>query len=599
MEDHRLSGVTVSETTIPADLTGLTLDQLRELEAQVTEEFDRLTADESPSVEALARATVLADTVDAIRADMTRRTDESRKATEQRDALKARMTVPMEVAPEAVAEVQPEATPEVPEVVVDTPEGEVTVPNSPEQLAELVAAASTAAVKAAMEHYTPATTRPATETARKLNPTLAEISARAPKIEAPRQESVIVASADIPGFTSGGRLADYRGIRQAMHNRARVMEDGRGSGSRVPIASLKRDHGVTLQPEYDPEKMAQVLDRVADPAALVAAGGWCAPSEIDYDFFNIVCIDGLLDLPTVGVNRGGIRWPISPSYADIVGNSGLWHWTETQDVAAVTGTAQSGTKTCTRVPCPTFLEARLACDGLCLTAGNLTNDAYPELTDNFLNLLQAGHAHKVNTLRIAQLVAASIAVSGTTGLGSGTSGVVAPVLNAIEMQAIDYRELYRMCTDAVLEVVLPRWLRGEMRADLRRRTGIDVEAFADAYLMSLFDAINVRIQWVSDWQVGGVGPSTFQFGGLTPITAWPNKVQFLLFAPGTFVLGRGLTLDLGIIRDSTLNATNDYTAAWMEECWLIAQRGHTSRLVTVNICPNGTTGAANYTACDL
>lgn len=590
----------MSETNIPADLTGLTLDQLRELENQVTAEFDTLMGDDAPSMDALARATVLADAVDAIRADVARRAEESAKATEQRDALRSRVSPPevaAEVVPEVpeAADVQPEAIPEATTESVETPEGSVTVPDSPAQLAELVAAASTAAVKAAMEHYAPATTRPATEGARKLNPSLAEISARAPKFEGPRSESVIVASADIPGFTSGGLISDSRALGTAMYNRSRAMEDSHGRGTRVPIASLKREHSVIMQPEYEPETMKALLDKVADPAAMVAAGGWCAPSEIDYNFFSIVCVDGLLDLPTVGVNRGGIRWPVSPSYADIVGNTGLWHWTETQDVAAVTGTAQSGTKTCTRVPCPEFLEARLACDGLCLTAGNLTDDAYPELTDNFLNLLQAGNAHKINTLRIAQLVASSVAVSGTTGLGVAGSGVVAPVLNAIEMQANDYRELYRMCLDAPLEVILPRWLRGEMRADLRRRTGISVEAWADSYLMSLFDAINVRVQWVSDWQVGGAG----QFGAATPMLLWPTTVQFMIFAPGTFVLGRGLTLDLGIIRDSTLNATNDYTAAWMEECWLIAQRGHTSRLVTVNICPNGTTGAANYTSCVL
>lgn len=594
----------MSQTNIPENLALLTLDQLRDLEIAATAEFDALMeGDESPSVETLARATELADAVEAVRAETTRRAEESRKAVEARDALRTRMTPVPEPEPEVLPEVpevveaQTEAIPEVlPEAVpseTTTPEGGVTVPDSPAQLAELVAAASTAAVKAAMEHYTPATTRPATEGARKLNPSLAEISARAPKIEGPRSESVIVASADIPGFTSGGLIENSRALGTAMFNRARGMEDSRGRGTRVPIASLKREHKITMEPEYKPDLMDQLLSRVADPTALVAAGGWCAPSEIDYNFFNIVCVDGLLDLPTVGVNRGGIRWPVSPSYADIVGNTGLWHWTETQDVAAVTGTAQSGTKTCTRAPCPDFLEARLACDGLCLTAGNLTNDAYPELTDNFLNLLQAGHAHKVNTLRIAQLVASSISVSGFTGLGAPAAGVVAPVLNAIELQANDYRELYRMCTDSVLEVILPRWLRGEMRADLRRRTGISVEAFADSYLMSLFDAINVRVQWVSDWQVGLTG----QFGGVTPLQAWPTTVQFMIFAPGTFVLGRGLTLDLGIIRDSTLNATNDYTAAWMEECWLIAQRGHTSRLVTVNICPNGTSGAANYVAC--
>lgn len=589
----------MSETNIPEDLAGLTPDQLGELETRVTEEFDALMADESPGVDALARATVLADTVEKIRDEGARRSEDARKAAEQRDALKSRFTpaVPEAAAIETPAvpeadDVVPEATAET---VIDTPEGDVSVPESPAQLAELVAAATQSAMKAAMEHYSPATTRPAVESARKLNPTLSEIAARAPMIEGPRSESVIVASADIPGFAHGGTITDNADLGRMIYNRSRGMEDSRGRGTRVPIASLRREHKIVMQPEYEPDTMKTLLDRVSDPEALVAAGGWCAPSEIDYNFFSIVCVDGLLDLPTVGVNRGGIRWPVSPTYADIVGNTGLWHWTETQDVAAVTGTGQSGTKTCTRAPCPDFLEERLACDGLCLTAGNLTNDAYPELTDNFLNLLQAGHAHKVNTLRIAELVAASISVSGTTGLGITGAGVVAPVLNAIEMQANDYRELYRMCTDSVLEVILPRWLRGEMRADLRRRTGISVEAFADSYLMSLFDAINVRVQWVTDWQVGAAG----QFGGVTPIMAWPTQVQFMIFAPGTFVLGRGLTLDLGIIRDSTLNATNDYTAAWMEECWLIAQRGHTSRLVTVNICPNGTTGAANYTSCVL
>jgi hypothetical protein len=111
--------------------------------------------------------------------------------------------------------------------------------------------------------------------------------------------------------------------------------------------------------------------------------------------------------------------------------------------------------------------------------------------------------------------------------------------------------------------------------------------------MSWFDLINVRVQWVGDWQVRGAG----QPGNATPITAWPTTVQFLMFAAGTFVLGRGLQLNLGIIRDSVLNATNDHTAEWMEECWLVAKIGHESRLGTIAICPDGTTGAADLTAC--
>jgi hypothetical protein len=155
-----------------------------------------------------------------------------------------------------------------------------------------------------------------------------------------------------------------------------------------------------------------------------------------------------------------------------------------------------------------------------------------------------------------------------------------------------------MCQDAVLEVIAPRWLRGVLRSDLRKRmgAGTDMLSASDAYLMSLFDAINVRIQWVNDYQVRTAG-----FPGVpgTLPTAWPTTVEFMMYAPGTVVLGQGMRLDLGIIRDSVLNQTNDHTAEWMEECWLIFNPGHEVRRLTVNICPDGTTGAADLTECGV
>ena len=87
--------------------------------------------------------------------------------------------------------------------------------------------------------------------------------------------------------------------------------------------------------------------------------------------------------------------------------------------------------------------------------------------------------------------------------------------------------------------------------------------------------------------------------GVTPLVVWPTTVQFLMFPAGTFVLGRGLQLNLGVVRDSILNATNDHTAEWMEECWLIAKIGHESRLGTIAICPDGTVGAMDLTACGV
>jgi hypothetical protein len=37
----------------------------------------------------------------------------------------------------------------------------------------------------------------------------------------------------------------------------------------------------------------------------------------------------------------------------------------------------------------------------------------------------------------------------------------------------------------------------------------------------------------------------------------------------------------------------------MEECWLIAKVGHESRRGVINICPDGTVGASDLTACDV
>lgn len=430
------------------------------------------------------------------------------------------------------------------------------------------------------------------------NPSLADAQRQAPPPDTPRAEPVLVASSDIPGVQSGSRLGDMDSLVAAMTARARAMPvTAKGNDApRIPIASLMRDFRYSLGPDSSLADFNEVMTAAANPDIMVAAGGWCSPSEISYDFFNIVCEDGALDLPTIGINRGGIRWPVSPSFADVVLGGALWTWTEAQDIAAVTGTAQSGTKTCGRVPCPGFDEERLHCDGICLTVGNLTEDAYPELIANHTRLVMVSHFHKMNRARINEVRALSAAF--TVSNGAAGSGAVAPVLGALELQAIDYRSRYSMCQDAVLEVVAPRWLRGVLRSDLRKRMGggTDTLSVTDAYLMSLFDEINVRIQWVSDYQ-----ERTDGYPGVPGVmmTAWPTEVEFMMWAPGTVVLGQGMRLDLGIIRDSVLNQTNDHTAEWMEECWLIFNPGHEVRRITVAICPDGTTGAADLTACGV
>jgi hypothetical protein len=400
-------------------------------------------------------------------------------------------------------------------------------------------------------------------------------------------ESILVASADIPGFTQGGQIPDIKALVKAFQARARSLPDQRGQDNRIPVASTQLSFRHTLDDMSSYDAVWGVMQEASSQEALVAAGGWCSPSTIRYDFYNIAEVCGLVDLPTVGITRGGMRWPTSPSFGDLASSTGLWSWNETQDVAAATGTGQSGTKTCARVPCAGFNEARLACEGVCITAGNFTTDAWPEQLANFLRLVDVAHQRRVNTSIINQLVTLSTAVAGcATGQGS-----IIPVLDVVEMQAIDLRTKYSMCDNTILEAIFPSWAIGIFRADIAKAKpggspgeNLDV---SDEEINQWFARRGIRVQWVQDYQVRASG----LFGQSSAITAWPASLQFLLYPAGTFLRGNGLNLDLGIVRDSVLNATNDYTAAWSEQCFLVALIGHESRKVTVPICPSGARAA--------
>jgi len=447
-----------------------------------------------------------------------------------------------------------------------------------------------------------------------LNPSLSGARSLAPPQEAPRQELAITASTGLPGqFEAGARISSIQQLGQLAEQRVRNMGDagGRYNARRsgdpyggVQIASIANQYETFIPANANPDVVYAYQEKVRRQAsagqmeAMVAAGGWCAPLMPRYDFFNIACEDGMIDLPTFGAERGGVLFPVSPSLADTFSPALPWYtafsnetvpwlWTNEDDILAVTG---SPTKPCIRVPCSDMTPIQLECYGICLTAGNLADNAWPESTRNFLRLLMAAHYHAQNGRYISQISALAVQVTGCTAAGSGAA---APILATAELAAIDYRNKYGMCDTDVIEWVFPRWVRGPMRADLAKRTGVDLLNVTDADIARWFDTRGIRVQFVADYQVRAGG----QPGAATPITQYPSFVRGLMYAAGTVVRGNGMTLDLGVVRDSTLNATNDFTAAWMEECHLIAQFGHEVREYTINICPDGTTGAADLTSC--
>lgn len=567
-------------------LSELSPEQLSKLEPQLVEHFKSMkrATDEGREEGGMDRLNVIATQISAVRTETKRRQEFAAKS-----------------AAAAAADAHKQAMRDLEAIVAGESKVDAGVVENPETTAAVASMADVfaRAIDSAVERIT-AAQAPVTASVssgpslnRHIRTPLGQIARGAPdpKLAPQRTEAVIVASADVPGRARNGLVDGIKELSRFVSDRARMMPVTRGNPNYVPVAYLKREFRYRLGLDSSPEEVNEVLTAATDTDALVAAGGWCAPSEISYDFFNIVCEDGMLDLPTVGVlNRGGIRFPTSPTIASIFADPDvLWSWTEAQDIAAETN---GDVKTCARVECADFDEVRAACDGLCVTAGNLIDFAYPEAVANYLRLVMAARAHRTNQLIIEQLVNASTAVSMT----ATDEGATSALLNSVELQAIDYRERFRMCEDAVMEVVLPRWIRGAIRADLANRNGLALYNVTNAMIADWFDLRAIRAQFVADWQSGFTGSPV----GAPAVnaTSWPSTVQYLLYAPGTFVRGQGLQLDLGVVRDSTLNETNDHTAAWMEDCYAIAEVGHESRVITTAVCTAGVTGAAELSCMD-
>jgi hypothetical protein len=579
----------------PDDLTVVSDEELQNLETEGVAEFDRVhgIADYTPAM--VEYAMQLRVDLDRIKAELSAR---KVRADATAAAQKARNERQMAELKEAV-----HGAPE------GTPEGAAQAARSEAERDDAIAAAAARGTTTALVNILGDRRggTSLTEAGARAVASLGATAAVTPRPKVPAEKLAITASGN------GQELPSLAALAQAFTDKAKDVPSTQ-LGSRAPrysVARIRNSFAHTVDDRVNPFEVEEIWRDLTSPEktqALVAGGGWCAPNEIMYGFFNIAdAPTGLIDLPTVGVTRGGIQFPVSPAIGDTFFTAGgsnaatgfggfavpfsnasdPWLWSETDDILTVTGSVNKPTL---RVPCSTFSAARLEAYGLSVTAGNLTDSAYPEQTQNFIRLLRAAYAHAINARLISLMLASTTAQTNVPA--AGTQPAFPTILDSLEMAATDYRNKYAMADDAVLEAVYPRWILAVMRADLAWRSNVERESVNDAQLRAWFTDRGVRAQFVSDWQVRGAN----QFGRTSAMmTAWPTAVQFMLYAAGTFLHGQGMSLDLGIVRDSLLNAENDFTAAWAEETHLVAKVGHEARLYTTNYNVNGA-GSAGIAA---
>ena len=540
------------------NLNELSDERLAEYATEVREAFDKIANADAPTADEVAEAEGLAEHIDAIAVERTARETAAAELISRREALKKRFDEDQKDAAEAEAEGTDDAKDE------DIVDAEIVEPEAEVVDAEPVPVAAKSTVAAV-----------AKRTARPPAPAVAT-----------KRPVTITAAADVPDFATGSDLGDdLTQVGKAMVNRMKGFGTPSGDGQtedlrHVGVAQFHLDFPEELTIDRHSDDM-EILTYASQEQrlpgdSLVAAGGWCAPSETIYDLCGGETLDGILSVPEVNASRGGIKYTSGPDFSAIYSAVGFCQ-TEAQ---AISGTA----KTCYEVPCPPFVEVRLDVCGLCIKAPILTQAAYPELVQRWLSGAMIAHQHKINAKVLAALTTAAGAAKTVTGLGT-TAG---DTLGSLEMLADGLRSKYRLGMNQTLEVVVPFWVKGAIRSDLSNRMGVAPEVVTDQVITAHFAARHLSVTFVYDWQ------DTFPAGTL-PAQAYPTTFQALMYPAGSFVKLTNDVINLNAVYDAASLATNVYTALFFEQGVAVAKMCNEAILVTLPVCNAGRTGSANLT----
>ena len=579
----------------------LTDDQIVELQTSIVTEFETVEG-EDPTSETVDTMTTLADMLDTVRGEAKRRDALSQELTARASEASSRVKYAMEE-DQAI----PEEMPDEEEGVPAEEDAETPMMEEDEKKMDMPPTMASTVVEKVSELSTQEVpTSEVAETAELTTTEFAQneqkdqeaamtaaaedgaVELQAPADRRPVQNAAslvsITAGADIPGYTAGSQMQDKNSIAEAMAARLhglRRVKGGDGEQHIVASITTKFPESRTLSQDVDSNSVK--IREAVGPEALVAAGGYSTPYEVKYDIFGIgTNYRPIRDsLPRFAADRGGIRYITPPVLSGYAGAVGIW--TVANDIA---GTS-TGTKDSLTVTAATEVTAAADAVTLQIKFGNLMTRAYPELIarHNELGLIQ--HAREAEQQIITAISAASTAATTTSLIGVSRDFLV-----QVGLASAAYRIRHRLDPAQMLSVIAPAWVKAAIRADLTlSMPGDNSMAVVDSEIEGYLAARDVRVTWSPD-MFGSTSFATTQ--GANALVEVPDSFAWYIFAEGTFLFLDGGTLDIGIIRDSTLVGTNDYRM-FLETFEGIAKVGVESVQVTSTINVNGVAAALRDT----
>jgi hypothetical protein len=398
----------------------------------------------------------------------------------------------------------------------------------------------------------------------------------------------IVASADVRGFRAGQELSDLKEVAAAfMAKRPDVRGTDRGhDGARFLVASVNHAYDADRTLTMDLDANMQKINAVASPEAIIASGGLCAPLTPLYELrvFGDANRPVRDAIPAFRAERGGIRFMPPPVIGDLSGSVRIT--TAAQDAAGYgSGEGETAPKPSIHVTCPSEQTVKVDAYSRILTFGNMSARTYPEQVEAWLKLGMAEFARYTEQSLLDQLDTGSIAVTASQQYGTTWS-----LLKQVAVTVASFKHRNRVSSGVQMRALMPWWVKEIIRTDIAAQAtgdGLNRYAVSDAQIADWFSTRGVTPTFYQD-DSSAVAPSWSApvAGG---IQEWPTEVQWFLYPEGTWLFLDGGSLDLGLVRDSTLNSVNDYQVFY-EEFFGLAKVGlDESLVITSTICPNGDT----------
>lgn len=559
---------------VEIDLGLLSDEELSEFEAVLVADYEETRGQEELGADDIDELTAIKDTLSAVRDEMTQRVElaeaDDTVAQVQGDAFLAKVQARKAAAAQAEADAEAEAAAEAEAEAEAAAEAEADA-DVKEPTAEAPVADAEGAAKI------------------EIKPTDLKGDSKPES----KKGSGIVAAAGSRSVAAGSDLEDFSAVaRLFTERRPEVRGSDKGTdGSRYLVASVMGEYPEDrILGDDTIENMAKI-NAVTSPEAITASGGLCATLTPYYPLTTYGDAHRPVrdSFPVFKATRGGIRFQPAPHLTDLQGSTR--RTTAAQDAAGYTNQDPAGStapKPSLHVTCEAEQTAIVQAISRSLTFGNMGARTYPEQVEAWIKLGMAEFARYAETELLNAVSAASTALAAGQIYGPTYS-----LLDQVSLITTSFRARHRLSSNTKLKVLMPFWATEIVRADIAAQdaaAGIQRYNISDAQVNEWFSVRGANVTFFQDHTTAAGAPFTHPVvaGGLQ---SWPNNLEWFIFPEGSFLYLDGGSLDLGLVRDSTLNSQNDYQIFY-EEFNGLAFIGQESFKVTSEVCPNGETWAA-------